>query len=341
MFALQDLPHPLVVAPMAGGMSTPELVVAAERAGALGFLAAGYKSVEAMTEQIARTRQLGGELVGVNLFVPDPEPVDLAAARAYRERLTPLARRYGVQLPEPHADDDAYDVKIAALLENPVTVASFAFGCPSGEVVARLHEAGTAAVATVTSADEARQAAAAGVDALAVQGPGAGGHRATFDARAVPPEQPLPELLTAVRSVTDLPLVAAGGICTPAAVRETLELADAVQLGTAFLDADEAGSLPTYRTALRDPDYTQTVLTRAFSGRYARGLRNAFIDEFGESAPAAYPAVNQLTGPLRRAAGMAGDAAHLSLWAGTGWRDVPTGSTAAIIEALLAEVPDR
>ena len=111
-----------------------------------------------MTEQIARTRQLGGELVGVNLFVPDPEPVDLAAARAYRERLTPLARRYGVQLPEPHADDDAYGVKIAALLENPVTVVSFAFGCPSGEVVARVHEVGTAAVATVTSADEARQA---------------------------------------------------------------------------------------------------------------------------------------------------------------------------------------
>ena len=139
-----------------------------------------------------------------------------------------------------------------------------------------------------------------------------------------------------VRRVSSLPLVVAGGITARASVQHWLGQADAVQLGTAFLDAAEAGTQPAYRQALQDPRYTETALTRAFSGRWARGLCNDFIDRYSALAPAAYPAVNQLTGALRGAAGRAGDPQNLSLWAGTGWRDMPSGSTADIMAGLAS-----
>lgn len=321
---------------MAGGVSTPELVAAAAAAGGMGFLAAGYKDVDHVVDQVGAVRSLGADVFGVNLFVPDPAPVDLAAAREYRDRLLPLAQRYGLELPEPRDDDDGWDAKVEALLDVAVPVVSFAFGCPPAEVVRRFRAVGTATVATVTSTDEAVQATASGVDVLAVQGPDAGGHRATFDARVEPPSQPLGALLDGIRDVSDVAVSVAGGITTSADVQYWLTRADAVQLGTAFLDADEAGTQPVYRAALRDPRYTKTVLTRAFSGRWARGLRNGFIDSYTGSAPAAYPAVNQLTGALRGAAGRAGDAENLSLWAGTGWRSAPSGPAASIIEELLS-----
>jgi len=336
MFQLSDLVRPIIVAPMAGGVSTPVLVAAAADAGAMGFLAAGYTSVDALVGQIAATRGLGADLFGVNVFVPAPEPVDLAAARAYRDLLAGLAERYEVRLPEPRQDDDGWAAKIEALLDERVPVVSFAFGCPPAEVVRRFRGVGTATLATVTSALEAAQAAAAGVAGLVVQGPDGGGHRATFDALAEPGTTPLDEIVVGVRGVTGLPVVVAGGIAGASDVGSWLARAQGVQLGTAFLDADEAGTSPAYRAALHDPRFTETVLTRAFSGRWARGLRNAFVDTFTAAAPAAYPAVNQVTGVLRRAAGRAGDAENLSLWAGTGWRATRPGRVAAVVDSLPA-----
>ncbi len=335
MFDLRDLTRPVIAAPMAGGISTPELVRAVESTGGLGFLAAGYKTVDALVRDIDQAYQLGAGLFGVNLFVPDPGAVDLDAARAYRDQLAPLAADLGVSLPEPYEDDDQFSAKVDALLDAPVPVVSFTFGCPTADVVRRFRQAGSATVATVTSAHEAQQAAAAGVDALVAQGPDAGGHRATFDPQAEPPSQPLPELLDAVRAHSGLPLIASGGISTADDVRRILRSADAVQLGTAFLDADEAGTSRPYRQALHDPRFGETVVTRAFSGRYARGLRNSFIDRFHAHAPAACPAVNQLTTPIRAASTAAGDAERLSLWAGTGWGSIRTGPAASIVAALL------
>lgn len=286
----------------------------------MGFLAAGYRGVENLAEQIAQAR-CGCKVFGVNLFVPGP-PADLAAARAYQARLLPWAQRLGVELPEPVQDDDAWDVKIALLLEDPVPVVSFTFGLPDADVVARLHGVGTACWGTVTSAAEARAAAQVGVDALVVQGPDAGGHRAVYDPLAVPPDQPLADLATDVRAATDLPIAVAGGIATPEAASVWLEQGVTVCAGTAFLDTPEAGSHPVYRAALHDPSFDRTALTRAFSGRVARGLVNRFMTEMGDAAPAAYPAVNQLTAPIRGAAWRSGDVQAVSLWAGTGWRHV-------------------
>lgn len=331
------LDTPIIAAPMAGGISTPALVAAAESAGALGFLAAGYQRPDQLHDQIVRTRALGCQRFGVNVFVPEFGTPDLAAARAYREALVPLASKFDVDLPEPVADDDHWQEKLRLLVADPVPLVSFTFGCPEPAAISDLHQAGSAVWITVTTPQEAEQATHAGADALIVQGPDAGGHRATFTNTA-PDTTPLLTLLESVRRVTALPLIAAGGLSTPTGVHEALALADAAQIGTALLDATEADTNATHRRALHDPAYTETVVTRAFSGRPARGLRNRFIEEFDTLAPAAYPAVNQITGPIRRAAAATDDPEHLHLWAGTGWRAIHTAPAAEII-AILAGRP--
>ncbi|MCX5209315.1 nitronate monooxygenase [Kitasatospora sp. NBC_00240] len=335
---LDQLAVPVIAAPMAGGASTPALVAAVDAAGGLGFLAAGYLGAAAIGEQITRTRELTDRLFGVNLFVP-AAPGDLAAVDAYRELLRPEAERYGVRLPAAVPDDrDDWDAKIAALLADPVPVVSYTFGLPSPEVARALRAAGTLQIGTVTTAAEARLAAAAGMDALCVQGPEAGGHRATFAVADRPGVLPLAQLLREVSTVTDLPLIAAGGIGDGPAVAAALRAgAVAVQLGTAYLRADESGASAAHRAALVDGRFTGTVVTRAFTGRPARGLRNAFIDRYERHAPAAYPAVHRLTRPLRAAAAAHGDAEGMHLWAGTAHRLARTGPTAEITRELWRE----
>jgi nitronate monooxygenase len=346
--------HPLfgtriIAAPMAGGTSTPAFVWAVHEAGGLGFLAAGYKGVSAMEAEIRSTRESGARF-GMNVFVPDPARLDPAPdVRArlldYRSRLQVDALRYGVQLPAPRLDDDDdWQGKIDALLEDPVELVSFAFGLPGPEVVRSLQRAGSAVLATVTTASEARRAAEQGVDALVVQHASAGGHSAAFE--PVPPSGSPPsgsrqpgttaELLAQVRSAVALPLVAAGGVMDPAGLTAVLAAgAQAAQLGTAFLRAEESGARQLHKDALASPHFTQTRLTRAFTGRPARALVNEFVRDHAD-APEAYPAVHHLTAPIRAAAAAAGDAERLNLWAGTGWQQARSGPVARIVAGLLA-----
>jgi len=193
-------------------------------------------------------------------------------------------------------------------------VASFTFGLPSAVERRRLTDAGITTVATVTTLAEARLAAERGLDVVVAQGPSAGGHRGTFDATARPSEEPLDDLLASIVADIDIPVVAAGGLMDGGDVRRVLESgAVAAQLGTAFLLADEAGTNTVHRAALRDPQFTETVVTRVFSGRYARGLRNRFINDREADAPFGYPEIHHLTGPLRAASVRAGDPHAASL----------------------------
>ncbi|WP_030242869.1 nitronate monooxygenase [Streptomyces sp. NRRL S-350] len=330
---LDELAVPVVAAPMAGGPSTPELVAAVNRAGGLGFLAAGYKSAAAMAEQIALVRKSGDQPYGVNLFVPAP-PGDAAAVAAYRERLRPEAERWGVALPEEIGPDrDDWEAKLATLLADPVPVVSYTFGLPTAAEAAAFRAAGTLQVGTVTTPEEARAAEAIGMDALCVQGPEAGGHRGTHRVTDPPGELPLLELLPAVRAVTELPLIAAGGLGDDAAIAAALRAgAVAVQLGTALLRADESGASAAHRAALTE--LPETTVTRAFTGRPARGLRNAFIDRHGPYAPPAYPEVHHLTAPLRAAATRRADTAAMHLWAGTAHRLARTGPAEQLVADL-------
>ena len=325
---------PIASAPMAGGPSTPELAAAVNAAGGFGFVAGAYLTPDALREALERTRALTAEPIGVNLFVPGRPAPDRAAIDAYADRLRPLAARYGAELGEPRWEDDQYPAKLAALESAGVHTVSFTFGCPAAEDVHRLQRGGARVAVTVTSRAEAEQAAAAGADALVVQGTEAGGHQGTFDG-STPNETPLLSALAQIKAV-GLPMIAAGGIMSAEDVRAALDAgAGAVQLGTALLCTPEAATSAPYRAALLERRYADTVVTRAFSGRWARGLLNGFAREHAD-APGGYPEVHHLTRPLRAAATKAGDADVPNLWAGTGWRAITAEPAGEVVRRLGA-----
>jgi NAD(P)H-dependent flavin oxidoreductase YrpB (nitropropane dioxygenase family) len=329
---------PVLAAPMAGGPGPPALVAAAARAGSLGFLAAGYTTAEAFAAQIAA---VGDAPFGVNLFAPNPVPVDPAEFRRYAGLLAAEADRYGVALgPGPVEDDDRWHDKLDLLRAHPVPVVSFTFGIPPAADLAALRATGAALVQTVTTAAEARAAADAGLDALVVQSTAAGGHSGTLTPRDPVPEVPLPDLVAEVRRAVDLPVVAAGGIGTPGDVAAAIRAgAAAVAVGTALLRSTEAGTSPTHRAALADRARTGgTVRTRAFTGRPARALRNEFTDRYDDLAPYGYPALHYLTSPLRKAAAAAGDPERVHLWAGTGYRCATDEPAGAILTRLAGSL---
>lgn len=335
MFNLKDLDIPVVAAPMAGGPSTPELVAAVGAAGGLGFLAAGSRAPKDVAAEVSRVRELGHTLFGVNVSCPPDSSSDPSGIGEYSRLLRPLALTYGLELPVPEGGDDDWSAKIELLAALQVPVVSFTFGIPDDDAIGALHWAGAFLLATVTSPGEARAAAAAGMDALVVQGPAAGGHQSTHRIADEPNTLPLPALLHAVRAVTDLPLVAAGGITDSGHAGDLIAIgAQAIQAGTAFMLTPEAGTSSAVRTAYGSPEFTRTVMTRAFTGRYARGLANRFTAEFSAAAPAAYPEVNSLTAAMRNAAARRGNVQHTHVWAGTGWRNARAIGAAEVVGAL-------
>jgi nitronate monooxygenase len=318
-FALDLLVHPIVQAPLGGGPSTPALAAAVSGAGGLGFLAAGYKTLEAVGGDLERLRSLlpAGAPFGINLFAPPGHGAGTGAVAAYAETLRAEAERSGTVLGQPHWDDDRYAEKLDLVCAERVPVVSFTFGCPAPDDVRRLRDAGTAVWVTVTTPDEASTAHACGVDGLIAQGVEAGGHRGAFD-DARPGDLGLLALLQLVRTAVGqaTPLVATGGIATGRAVAAVLAAgAAAAQLGTAFMLCPEAATVPAHRAAIAD-SHASTALTRAFTGRAARGIINRFLREHSQAAPSAYPELHHLTAPLRAAARQRGDAGGFHLWAG-------------------------
>ncbi|KOX12276.1 nitronate monooxygenase [Micromonospora profundi] len=332
MSVLSALRQPIVAAPMAGGPSTPALVSAVSAAGGLGFLAAGMIDTGRLVADIAEVRARTRRPFGVNVFLPGDDAVDESAIREYARRLAPQADQFGVSLGEPVGGDDAYPEKLAALLADPVPVVSFAFGLPDRAAVAALRERGTEVWATVTRPDAATAAAELGVDAVVVQGTEAGGHRG-----GVPDDDDysLLPLLRLAAAVCDRPLVAAGGIADGPALAAALAAgAAAAQLGTVFLRCPEAGSSPLHRAAVASA--APTALTRAYTGKRARGVVNAFLRAHDAAAPAGYPQVLHLTRPLLAAARRDEDASVVNLWAGQAHplaRDVPAAQLVAEISA--------
>jgi nitronate monooxygenase len=325
-FSLSQLEHPIVQAPMGGGPSTPALAAAVSEAGGLGFLAAGYRTPDAVRSELAELRRLSARPFGLNTFVPGPASADTAALERYAAALKGEAERLGVELGEPRHDDDRWEDKLELAREERVPVVSFTSGCPDEPVMRSLQAAGCAVWVTVTTQDEATVATRAGADALVVQGIEAGGHRASFDA-AARGDIGLLALLQLVRSVSDLPLVATGAIVTGRGVAAVLAAgAAAAQLGTAFMLTPESATAPAHREALRGR--APTALTEAFTGRTARGIENRFMREHEREAPLAYPEVHNLTAPLRAAARERGNADAFHLWAGQAYplaAELPAG----------------
>ncbi|BAX92647.1 nitronate monooxygenase [Mycobacterium shigaense] len=330
---------PLIAAPMSGGPTTPAMVSAATSAGGFGLLAAGYKTVEAVEAEIKAVRS-DGIAFGVNVFAPNPLPVDPDRYRAYAAIMQAEAEQFGLTLPpEPVEDTDKFDEKIALLVDDPVPMVSFTFGIPPREVITALQRAGSVVVQTVTTADEAARARDAGADMLAVQAVAAGGHSGTLSPRRPLTPVPLVDLVAQIAATVGLPVLAAGGLATPGAVAGVIRAgAAAAVVGTVLLRAIESGASATHQAALIDPARTETVLTHAFTGRPARGLRNAFIEAHEAQAPLGYPALHYLTSPLRKAAAAAGKPDFVHLWAGTGYRHATAEPTADILRRLAAEL---
>lgn len=336
---LETLKYPIIQAPMAGGVSTPALAAAVSDAGGLGFLAGGYKTSEGLEKEILELRERTAAPFGVNLFVPGADTADQEAVGAYRAKLLKEADRVNASLGAPDYDDDDYARKIELVIAKRVPLVSFTFGCPAKEIVQTLQENDIKVAVTVTNPDEAASALDAGADVLCLQGAEAGGHRGTFSNDPDPQEDiGLLALIRLVRTLTDKPLIAAGGIMDGAAVRAVLAAgANAAQLGTAFLLCPESGTNPAYRKALTDPRFTSTRITRAFTGRRARGLENRFMKTYGAEAPAAYPQVHYLTQQLRKEAAARGDAECMSLWAGQGFRMARAIPAEQLVRDLMNE----
>jgi nitronate monooxygenase len=336
MFSLDQLELPIVQAPMGGGPSTTALAAAVCDAGGLGFLAAGYRQPADVRAEVEELRGLTSRPFGVNVFAPPGPAPDGALVDAYAATLTEG------DLGDPRHDDDRWADKLALMASLEVPVVSFTFGCPSADEVDALHAAGCAVWVTITTPKEAAAARDAGADALVVQGVEAGGHRGSFDDSA-PGDVGLIALLQTVRAAVDLPLVATGGIATGHGVAGALAAgAAAAQIGTALMLAPEAATSDAHRQAIAGDG--PTALTRAYTGRTARGIVNEFMRAHDADAPSGYPDVHYLTQPLRKAARERGDAEGFHLWAGQAHeltRPEPAGDLVKRLAAEAREALDQ
>jgi len=337
------LSHPIVQAPLAGGGDTPALVAAVGEAGALGFLGASYLTPPQIAEAARAVRALTPRPFGINLFAPAPVPGVPADTRAALERVAPYFAELGLPAPAaPAVAADPFPALFDAALESGAAAFSFTFGVLPADAVRAVKARGMFLMGTATNVAEAVALERAGVDAVVAQGAEAGGHRGTFaddvDAGLIGTIALVPQVADAVK----VPVIASGGIMDGRGIAAALALgASGVQMGTAFLTCEEAGIPAAYRQAILDAREADTRITRAFSGRAARGIVNRFMTEVERAGSAEailpFPLQNALTRPLRAAAAKAGRAEFLSLWAGQGVGLARRDSAANLVRRLAAE----
>jgi nitronate monooxygenase len=346
-----EIEHPVIQAPMAGGPTTPELVAAVSNAGGLGSLGAAYLSPETLREQVREIRRLTRAPFNVNLFVPSPFGVDPERIKRSGELLGPYREELGIQAPDIQAPDiqapempssfafeESFDDQLEVVLEEGVTVFSFTFGVPGEEQLRRLRDAGVITVGTATTVREGLRLEESGVDVVVAQGGEAGGHRGTFlgDFRdaLIGTMALVPQIVDAL----SVPVIAAGGIMDGRGLAAALVLgAEAAQMGTAFLACEESGAHPEFKKAVLGAAEDETAITRAFSGRAARGIKNRLLVEVGEHEEELppFPVQNALTRDVRAAAQRQGRPEFMSLWAGQAARLTRPATAAQIVQGAV------
>ncbi len=333
--------HPIIQAPLAGGGDTPELVAAVGNAGGLGFIGAAYLRAQQIGDAARKVRSLTKRPFGINLFAPAAAPAAPDNVAAALARMAPYFAELGLPPPTPPAPaPDAFDEQLQAALDCGAAVFSFTMGLLPAEAVSAIKARGLFLMGTATTPSEARSLAQSGVDAVIAQGSEAGGHRGTF---AEPFEPGMIGTMALVPQIADqvrIPVIASGGIMDGRGIAAALALgAGAVQLGTAFLMTHEAGISEAYKAAIAAASPDATRVTRAFSGRPARGIVNRFMSEVdGQSASILpFPLQNALTRPLRTAAAQRGRAEFLSLWAGQGLSLARRASAGELVARLAEE----
>jgi nitronate monooxygenase len=314
--------NPIIQGPMGGGPSTPDLVAAVSNAGGLGSLGAAYLTPDQITDAIRRIRTLSSGPFNVNLFAGgwstnqdfDAGPILALLAEAHE--------KLGIPPPiAPVATPDPFPAQLEVVLDARPPIFSFTFGIPDGDAMSRLKSRGIQIWGTATTVEEARQLEQAGVNAIVAQGAEAGAHRGTFLDSFESSMIPTFDLVRAIANAVSLPVIATGGLMDGRDIVSALNAGAAgAQLGTAFLACPESGASEVYKRAILTAKEDTTVVTRAFSGRPARGLKNTFIAKVDgqENLMLPYPLQNGLTRPMRTAAAQQGLADYLSLWAGQG-----------------------
>jgi nitronate monooxygenase len=336
------LDHPIILAPM-GGATTVDLAVAACEAGALGCLASAYLTPDKIREESRQLKARTRRHFGNNLFISQPGPSEPANSRVALNHVARFHSELGLPPPAfPVFTGEGFEEKLAAVLDGGAPVFCFTFGIPSSGAMEAIKARDVYVIGTATTVDEAIELERAGVDAVVAQGSEAGAHRgtfaSTFEAAMIGTMALVPQVVDAVK----IPVVASGGIMDGRGIAAALALgASAVQMGTAFLTCDEAGIAEAYKEAILNAREQNTRVTRAFSGRPARGIVNRFMEETEGAAEAGailpYPLQNMLTRPMRNAAAKQGRAEYLSLWAGQGVRLARRQSASDLIARLLRE----
>jgi nitronate monooxygenase len=336
--------QPIIKAPMAGSGDTPDLVAAASNAGAMGFLGAAYLTPEQIRTQAAEIRARTSRPFGINLFAPQASDGRPGKPETMLARLAPYFAELNLPAPSlPKPAGISFDEQLAAVLETGAASFSFALANLPAETIRAIKARNMFVIGTATTVDEAIALEKSGVDAVVAQGSEAGGHRGTFGgdfaSGMVGGISLVPQLVDAVR----VPVIASGGIMDGRGIVAALALgASAVQMGTAFLVCNESGAPEAYKNAILSAREDQTRITRAFSGRPARGIENRFMTEveFNHNDDAILPFAiqNALTRPLRTEAGKQGRAEFLSLWAGQGVRLARRQSVAELVARLAREV---
>lgn len=335
-----NIRYPLFSAGMAGGPSTVNLVAAVSNSGGLGTLGAAYMDPTAIREAIREIRKLTDKPFAVNLFASQSTDNNTRIGEAGQE-LNRIRDELGI--PHVVADHvttpDLFEKQFAVLLEEKVPVISTAFGILPEPFMRQAKWAKLLVVTMVTTVNEALLAERAGCDAIVAQGSEAGGHRGTFDITDHPMGANIgtfalvPQIVDCVK----IPVIAAGGIMDGRGLVAALVLgAQGVQMGTRFLTAIESGAHEAYKQALLESTEESTVITKVFSGRPARGIRNSFMKKWDASGiePLPFPTQNTATRDIRNAANRLSNPDYMSLWAGQGTRLLTSGQS---VEDIVAE----
>jgi nitronate monooxygenase len=335
---------PLIQAPMAGGYTTPALVAAVSNAGGLGSLGAGYQTPEAIANDIAQIKQMTHKPFAVNLFVPG----EARASQAQQQKMTRILNKVCAELAiktqtvtPPYLP--SFDEQLAVVLENEVPIFSFTFGIPTKTALKKLKQKNIITMGTATSLAEAKKLKASGIDIIVAQGAEAGGHRGTFIGEVADNLRGNFTLIPQLVDEVDLPIVAAGGIMDARGIVAALLLgAQAVQLGTAFLTTTEAGTHSKVKQLLLNLTDDKTVLTKTFSGKYARGINNKFIKKMAEhkSSVLDYPIQNKMTAEIRKLAAKRGKTDFMSMWAGQAAYLCQDVSAAHLMQMLINDVDE-
>lgn len=342
---LLNINYPIIQAPMAGGITTTELVTAVSNHGGLGMIGAGYMNPDQLRNQIKEINQLNVHNFGVNVFVPNEFSVTENELRFSNETLQPIretlqVRNEQLELPTTKNVVKTFHDQINVVLEERVPICSFTFGVPTKEIISKFKERGIILIGTATTVREAIEIERLGMDIVVVQGAEAGGHRGNFIDQTEKSVIGLMSLIPQVVDSVEIPVIAAGGIMDGRGLVASLFLgAKAVQMGTAFLTTDESGAHNIHKEEILKTNEDAIVFTRSFSGKVARGIKNDFIaqiEEHEDMLPS-FPVQNTLTQPIRKAASSESNKEFMSLWSGQSPRLAKKQSVKKLIENIIDE----